>query len=191
MSKTNRLILELEAKIWCKLHDVKGESVPDCCKAYMSGADRECSDFAEFIRGIADIVMNKTNSVCKDGVYITYKDGHSALFDGNNSKNNVKYVGLKMGSKSINVALHDAADKEVTLTCEKDKGDYKKYIDSYEDAVSDWDGESNTECLKKVGFNPKIALNEGEYVPAVGQSEFIRLFRNSINEALRYVGGAE
>lgn len=49
-----------------------------------------------------------------DGVYIIYKDGSYELFTGNNSKENVKYVGLNYNGRHIAVALNNLGgeDKE-------------------------------------------------------------------------------
>jgi len=60
-----------------------------------------------------------------------------------------------------------------------------------DDAVADWDGKGNTEHLKQVGLNDNIHLQDGEYIPSVGELYFIFINKKEINEALRYCGGDE
>ena len=125
-----------------------------------------------------------------DGVYVIYKSGFALRYkEGMEITDVVKYIGLKIGSKSIAVALKDVSDKEITLTINKDETLYKKYVYNSIDALSDWDGKENTEHLKEIGLNPEIKLGEGEYVAAGGEFSFINLFVKSINEALKAVGG--
>jgi hypothetical protein len=125
-----------------------------------------------------------------DGVYVIYKSGFALRYkEGMEITDVVKYIGLKIGSKSIAVALKDVSDKEITLTINKDETSYKKYVDNSIDALSDWDGKENTEHMKEIGLNPEIKLEEGEYIAAGGEFSFINLFVKSINEALKAVGG--
>ena len=125
-----------------------------------------------------------------DGVYVIYKSGFAVKYkEGMNITDIVNYIGLKIGGKCIAVALKDVSDEEITLTINKDETSYKKYVDNSIDALSDWSGKENTYHLKEIGLNPKITLNDGEYIPAGGEFVFINLFIKSINEALKYVGG--
>jgi hypothetical protein len=131
--------------------------------------------------------------IMEDGIYLVLKDGKKVLFTGKNSekeRNECRYVGIKLGSKSICVALRDVADgKEVPLTTRAGETDYDGYKPNYLDATADWDGAKNTGHLKLIGLNPKIHLKDGEYIPSVGELKFIQLFRKQINEALKAVGG--
>jgi hypothetical protein len=127
-----------------------------------------------------------------DGIYLVQKNGKKILFTGNNSeqeKNDCRYVGLKLGSKAICVALHDASEDYISLTTKIDCTDYDGYKNCHLDATDDWNGEQNTEHLKKIGLNPDIHLADGEYIPSVGELKFIQLFRKKIDEAIRFVGG--
>lgn len=128
-----------------------------------------------------------------DGIYLVQKDGSKVLFTGSNSDQeckDCKYIGIKLGSKAVCVALNDAAKENTPLTSENDttKG-YDNYIDSYLDAIADWNGKENTEHLKQIGLCENIHLEDGEYIPSVGELLFIQLFRKQIQAALRYVDG--
>jgi len=101
-------------------------------------------------------------------------------------------VGVKLGGKSIIVALKDFADRDdITLTCRPDRSGRDGYKNNYEDAGADWDGAGNTEHLKAIGLNSAITLSGGWYIPAVAQWRFICLFRKEINQALKELDGDE
>ena len=121
----------------------------------------------------------------KDGVYIIYKDGSYELFNGENKKDDVSKIGLVMGEKKIAIGLKDKGG--YSLTNDNDDEECGKYYDNSIDAISDWDGEKNTEHIKSIGTD--IPLDDGEFIPSAGQIGFINLFLKSVNEALKYVGG--
>ena len=127
---------------------------------------------------------NDSHSI-KDGVYIIYKDGSYELFNGENKKDDVSKIGLVMGEKKIAIGLKD--NGSYSLTNDNDDEECGKYYDNSIDAISDWDGEKNTEHIKSIGTD--IPLDDGEFIPSVGQIGFINLFLKSLNEALKYVGG--
>ena len=134
-----------------------------------------------------------------DGIYLIFESGKALPFDPDKgvesdqvAKNDglVKYIGVKWGSHSLAVALHDQANGEnITLTAKKDETEYDGYIDTYLDAVANWTGKANTEHLKQIGLNKEISLAENEYIPALGEMLFVFLNRKAINEALEAVGG--
>ena len=125
-----------------------------------------------------------------DGIYVIFENGFALKYKaGMEITDVVKYIGLKIGSKSIAIALKDVSDEEITLTINKDETQYKKYADNAIDAMADWNGKENTEHLKEIGLNSEIKLEEGEYTASVGEFSFINLFVKGINEALKYVGG--
>ena len=129
---------------------------------------------------------NDSHSI-KDGVYIIYKDGSYELFNGENKKDDVSKIGLVMGEKKIAIGLKDKGT--YSLTNDNDDEECGKYYDNSIDAISDWDGEKNTEHIKSIGTD--IPLDDGEFIPSAGQIGFINLFLKSVNETLRYVGGEE
>ena len=127
-----------------------------------------------------------------DGIYLVSEDGSVILFgpEWKKPESPVKYIGVKWGSRSLAVALHDQANGEdITLTAKKDETEYDGYIDTYLDAVANWTGKANTEHLKQIGLNKEISLAENEYIPSLGEMLFVFLNRKAINKALEAVGG--
>ena len=142
-----------------------------------------------------DVDMPKVSEAIEskpDGIYLVSEDGSVILFgpEWKKPKSPVKYIGIKWGSRSLAVALHDQANGEdITLTAKKDETEYDGYIDTYLDAVANWTGKANTEHLKQIGLNKEISLAENEYIPSLGEMLFVFLNRKAINEALEAVGG--
>ena len=133
-----------------------------------------------------------------DGIYLIFESGKALPFDPDKGIESdqvendgpVKYIGIKWGSRTLAVALHDQADgNDITLTTKKGSESYKGYIDKYLDAVADWDGKTNTEHLKQIGLNKDITLSDNEYIPALGEMLFVFLNCKAINQALEAVGG--
>ena len=136
-----------------------------------------------------------------DGIYLIGSDGAAVLFEGKltEAPQSTEYIGIVQGDRSVAVALTDIAggddvtltdSDDVTLTDSDDKtGDSQYYIKDYEEAVQDYDGETNTQHLRKIGLNPQIKLKDGEYIPSLGELYIICLNQYAINEALKFVGG--
>ena len=125
-----------------------------------------------------------------DGIYLIKKTGKPVLFAPGCNKKDCVAVGIKLGSKSIAVALKDAADgKGIVLTDKKDKTKYDGYINNHTDAVADWNGKANTKHLEEIRLNEDIKLEAGQYIPAVGEMYLIYPHKKAINEALEAVGG--
>ena len=127
-----------------------------------------------------------------DGVYLIDTKGNAVRYDGEDTEttNDTAYIGIVQGSHSVAISLHDVSEDEITLTSKKDDGK-GQYIDSYMDAVQDWQGKKNTEHLQAVGLNPAIQLKDGEYIPTLAELYLICLNRKAINAAMRFVGGQE
>lgn len=127
-----------------------------------------------------------------DGVYLIDTKGNAVRYDGEDTEttNDTAYIGIVQGSHSVAISLHDVSEDEITLTSKKDDGK-GRYIDSYMDAVQDWQGKKNTEHLQAVGLNPAIQLKNGEYIPTLAELYLICLNRKAINAAMRFVGGQE
>ena len=127
-----------------------------------------------------------------DGVYLIDTKGNAVRYDGEDTEtvNDTAYIGIVQGSHSVAISLHDVSEDEITLTSKKDDGK-GHYIDSYMDAVQDWQGKKNTEHLQAVGLNPAIQLKDGEYIPTLAELYLICLNRRAINAAMRFVGGKE
>ena len=127
-----------------------------------------------------------------DGVYLIDTKGNAVRYDGETTEcvNDTAYIGIVQGSHSVAIALNDVSEDEITLTTGKDDGK-GRYINSYIDAVQDWQGKKNTEHLQAVGLNPAIQLKDGEYIPTLAELYLICLNRKTINAAMRFVGGQE
>ena len=113
-------------------------------------------------------------------------------YDGETTEcvNDTAYIGIVQGSHSVAIALNDVSEDEITLTSKKDDGK-GRYINSYIDAVQDWQGKKNTEHLQAAGLNPAIQLKDGEYIPTLAELYLICLNREAINAAMRFLGGQE
>ena len=124
-----------------------------------------------------------------DGVYICYNDGHNELYvyDGNNPKDDVRGIGLVVGSHSLCVSLGDIDD--TALTNHADKCDYDKYVSDWDLARMDYDGAENTKHIQEIGTG--IKLVNGEYIPSLGELYLIYLHKYKINKALSYVCGKQ
>lgn len=175
----------------------KPETVDFCKKAFEFLEDGETSISTGVIDPSIDplLIGSKTPDEKPDGIYYVLADGSAVPFipdmgvDGSLDGSQVRYVGVKWGSRSLKVALHDAANgEEITLTSGKDKTEYDGYIDNYLDAVADWNGKANTEHLKAIGLNKEIVLGDGEYIPSLGEMYFIYLNRKALNQALELIG---
>ena len=147
----------------------------------------------DFVRGGDEAKKQEPASdKLADGVYIIDTKGNAVRYDGETTEcvNDTAYIGIVQGSHSVAISLHDVSEDEITLTSKKDDGK-GRYIDSYMDAVQDWQGKKNTEHLQAVGLNPAIQLKNGEYIPTLAELYLICLNRKAINAAMCFVGGQE
>ena len=147
----------------------------------------------DFVRGSDETKKQEPASDrLADGVYLIDTKGNAVRYDGEDTEttNDTAYIGIVQGSHSVAISLHDVSEDEITLTSKKDDGK-GHYIDSYMDAVQDWQGKKNTEHLQAVGLNPAIQLKDGEYIPTLAELYLICLNRKAINAAMRFVGGQE
>ena len=149
---------------------------------------RKCFNF---IVGEDSCKAQRVNSInprdYADGVYICYNDGHNELYDGNNPKDDVRGIGLVVGSHSLCVSLEDIDD--TILTNRDGKSDYGKYISDWDLARMDYDGAENTKHIQEIGTDIKLA--DGEYIPSLGELYLIYLHKYKINKALSYVCGKQ
>lgn len=136
------------------------------------------------------------NNRLKDGVYFVFEGQAPIKFDGKGTvlpnDAHIEAIGLVMGEFSIKIAVQDEAKGErIPLTSTKNGNDPKNdapyYIESYEDAIAEMDGDISTEHLKPI-LNPDIKLQPGWYIPSLG--EMYRIFINlkEINAALEFIG---
>ena len=138
--------------------------------------------------GIPSIgALNAGAQQLRDGIYIVYQDGSYALFDGTNTTSGAARIGVVMGEKRLCVSFRDIDD--ICLTNKEDKTEYDGYISDWNSAVADWNGQKNTEHIKAVGTD--IELEEGEWIPALGEAYLLFINKKRINEALKYLGQPE
>ena len=145
----------------------------------------------DFVRGGDEAKKQEpTSDRLADGVYLIDTKDNAVRYDGEDTEtvNDTAYIGIIQGSHSVAISLRDVSEDEITLTSKRDDGK-GHYIDSYMDAVQDWQGKKNTEHLRKIGLNPQIKLKDGEYIPSLGELYIICLNQYAINEALKFVGG--
>lgn len=163
-------------------------------KEMCSLQDCTLQEIYDFIKG-GKTVAEQNRTTLSDGIYVVYADGKIQKFPGDrliSTDAEVTGIAVKQGERALTLALHDAANgDDVTLTTDEDTTDYDGYIDTYIDAVADWNGKTNTERLKEIGLNPAINLKAGEYIPSVAEMYLIYTNRKAINAALRFVGGQE
>lgn len=187
---------ELKMQLLDKFANIEKPETVDFCKAAFDWLADEPKE-----KPTAEPVSTQVSAVTEskpDGIYLIFESGKALPFDPDKGVESdqvandgpVKYIGIKWGSRTLAVALHDQANSEdITLTAKKDETEYDGYIDTYLDAVANWTGKANTEHLKQIGLNKEISLAENEYIPALGEMLFVFLNRKAINEALEAVGG--
>lgn len=187
---------ELKMQLLDKFANIEKPETVDFCKAAFDWITEE--PIAKSKTPVRDGIANGPCGIMEelpDGIYYVLADGNVVPFipdmgvDGSLDGSQVRYVGIKWGSRSLKVALHDAADgEEITLTSGKDITKYDGYKDNYLDAVADWNGKANTEHLKAIGLNKEIVLADGEYIPSLGEMYLIYLNRKALNQALELIG---
>lgn len=77
----------------------------------------------------------------EDGIYVIYQNHAVRYIKGMDITDTVQYIGLKMGDKSIAIALKDVSNEAISLTVNQDETSYNGYLNNYIDAVADWNGE--------------------------------------------------
>lgn len=123
-----------------------------------------------------------------DGLYIIYKDGHAEPFTGDNSKDCVRYIGLKHRYMSFAISLTEHDIIQLLDDDSREESGSGTYYERECDALFDIDGRGNTERL--VARNPKLKnlLEDGEYIPPLRQLNLMAHYKDSINDALEYIG---
>lgn len=122
----------------------------------------------------------------QDGIYLVYADSHAELFNGENAKRNVTYVGVVHEGHSFALTLNDITD--VVLKPDGKKAGERRRLSRECDAIYDFDSFKNTEALCKDNPELRDVLNDGEAIPALGVLNIIAHLRDEINNALEYIG---
>lgn len=132
--------------------------------------------------------LNKKEST--DGLYIIYKDGHAEPFTGHNSKDCVRYIGLKHRYMSFAISLTEHDSVQLLDDDSREESGSGTYYERECDALFDIDGRGNTERL--VARNPKLRnlLEDGEYIPSLGQLNLMAHYMDELNKAFTYVSAS-
>ena len=88
------------------------------------------------------------------GLYLIYEDGHVEPFTGDNSKDCVRYIGLKHGYMSFAISLTEHDNVQLLDDDSREESGSGTYYERECDALFDFDGQKNTERL--VARNPKL-----------------------------------
>lgn len=143
----------------------------------------------DFIRDTEEAPTQSKAGELADGVYLIDVDGKPVLFTGqtltDEGKSRYNRVGVKLGNKSLAVAMDDMTEDEITLT--KKQGG-TRLITEYHEAVADWNGKENTDDIRGI-LNDDILLADGEHIPSLGELYFILLHIRDINAALEAIDG--
>lgn len=146
------------------------------CQRFVMGSEQLCQNPAQY---------PNNDKMYDDGIYVCYKDGTNAPFDAGLQKENIRGIGLVVGSHSLCIALRN--DGEYTLANREDNTDDGRYTQDWDEARMDFNGMSNWGHIKKIGTD--ITLADGEYIPALGELMLIGIFKHAINEALEWANG--
>lgn len=144
-----------------------------------------------------NIIVSPKNERCvcenrvpsrKDGLYLIYGNGHAEPFTGDNSKDCVRYIGLKHRYMSFAISLTEHDIVQLLDDDSREESGSGTYYERECDALFDIDGRGNTERL--VARNPKLRnlLEDGEYIPSLRQLNLMAHYKDSINDALEYIG---
>ena len=155
----------------------------------------------EVIESQPTCAITASNENLPDGVYFIAENrtSYQLMTDDNTAPHfPTKYIGVKMGQRSIAVALKDLPGdndgvlrllpREHTSPETSEHYSYDKAADKYRfNAFEDFDGQANTERLK--GYGCTIALPEGEWIPSMGELALLMMYATKVNRAIELVGG--
>ena len=126
----------------------------------------------------------------ENGLYLIYEDGHAEPFTGDNSKDCVRYIGLKHRCMSFAISLTEHDIVQLLDDDSREESGSGTYYERECDALFDIDGRGNTERL--VARNPKLRnlLEDGEYIPSLGQLNLMAHYMDELNKAFAYVSAS-
>lgn len=146
-----------------------------------------------------NIIVSSKNERCvcenrvpskKDGLYLIYGNGHAEPFTGENFKKNVRYIGLKHKDVSFAISLTEHDGVQLLDDDSRKESGSETYYECECDALFDINGRGNTERL--VVRNPKLRnlLEDGEYIPSLGQLNLMAHYMDELNKAFAYVSAS-
>ena len=133
-----------------------------------------------------DRVPSKEDKVERaSGPYLIYEDGHVEPFTGDNSKDCVRYIGLKHGYMSFAISLTEHDSVQLLDDDSREESGSGTYYERECDALFDIDG-------RLVARNPKLRnlLEDGEYIPSLGQLNLMAHYMEELNKAFAYVSAS-
>ena len=160
----------------------EGDWKEDCAKII----DNEVKSIGMWMWGdVKGYVLEKKVAFTKK-----YKDGHAEPFTGDNSKDCVRYIGLKHRYMSFAISLTEHDIIQLLDDDSREESGSGTYYERECDALFDIDGRGNTERL--VTRNPKLRnlLEDGEYIPSLGQLNLMAHYMDELNKAFTYVSAS-
>lgn len=153
----------------------------------------------EHVLNELNIIVSPKNERCvcenrvpsrKNGLYLIYGNGHAEPFTGDNSKDCVRYIGLKHRYMSFAISLTEHDSVQLLDDDSREESGSGTYYERECDALFDIDGRGNTERL--VARNPKLRnlLEDGEYIPSLGQLNLMAHYMDELNKAFAYVSAS-
>lgn len=159
-------------------------------KQEMDAKDLDCLGYVRELR-VEDYLSPITlEEIAEEILYIIYKDGHAEPFTGDNSKDCVRYIGLKHRYMSFAISLTEHDIIQLLDDDSREESGSGTYYERKCDALFDIDGRGNTERL--VTRNPKLRnlLEDGEYIPSLGQLNLMAHYMDELNKAFAYVSAS-
>lgn len=144
-----------------------------------------------------NIIVSPKNERCvcenrvpsrKDGLYLIYGNGHAEPFTGENFKKNVRYIGLKHKDVSFAISLTEHDRVQLLDDDSRKESGSGTYYERECDALFDINGRGNTERLVVRNSKLRNLLKDGEYIPSLRQLNLMAHYKDSINNALKYIG---
>ena len=146
-----------------------------------------------------NIIVSPKNERCvcenrvpsrKDGLYLIYRDGHAELFTRKNSKDRVRYIGLKHRYMSFAISLTEHDIVQLLDDDSREESGSGTYYERECDALFDIDGRGNTERLVTRNAKLRNLLEDGEYIPSLGQLNLMAHYMDELNKAFAYVSAS-
>lgn len=142
---------------------------------------------------IKDHVLNGLNIIVSpknERCVCENEDGHAEPFTGDNSKDCVRYIGLKHRYMSFAISLTEHDIIQLLDDDSREESGSGTYYERECDALFDIDGRGNTERL--VARNPKLRnlLEDDEYIPSLGQLNLMAHYMDELNKAFTYVSAS-
>lgn len=125
-----------------------------------------------------------------DGIYLCYEDGFRTLYpvhDVHLNHGAIDHVGIKLGRMKIGVKLFDACCDSMP---ENDTEDY--FYEEIDDAFDTFNlGKECSDFMLGQGDILPCDVEDGEWIPSLGEMVFISMHRKWLNAAIRYAQGDE